>query len=448
MKKRLKVKTTLEKDLTAGNEYGVILRFVLPILLGNIFQQLYNTVDSIVVGRILGRDALAAVGASYGISSIILAVAMGLTLGNSILISKSYGSRECDKIQDIIDTGVILTAVMASAIMLTGLVKAEALVGLFKVPEDIKKEVLLYFRIILLGTIPLFGYNAVTNFLRGLGDSRTPLYFLVISSVVNAGLDILFVKTFALGVAGAAIATVAAQSMAFIAIVIYINRNLRYRIKLRNLKCDLRILRESLGIGIPAMLQQVFIGFGNSVLQILINGYGTTVISAYTAASKIDGFATLPAVNIGKAMSNYVAQNLGAGEIKRVRSSNRAGFILTASVSVVMSVLVFALPDSLMGLFGSSKEVCRTGAAYLRTVSLFYIIFGSMQLLNGILIGRGKSFVSMISTIGSFCLLQVPAAILLSGRIGVAGIWIAAPIGWLGGLIMRYCYYRRIRFLP
>lgn len=438
-----KEKEPLSRDLTVGNEYKAILFFALPILIGNIFQQLYGVIDSVIVGRILGEEGLAAVGASFSISSIILAIAMGLTLGFGILISKYYGSKAYEKIQIVIDTGMIVTVAVAILIMFFSMVKCEELMNLFHVPDDIKKDAVLFLKILLIGTIPSFGYNSIANFLRGLGDSKTPLYFLIVSSIVNVVLDIIFVLTFSMGVAGAAFATVLAQYLCFILIIVYINKkHLQYRIQYKNLKFDLKALWEGLKIGLPAMLQQLFISFGNSVIQVLINSYGITVISAYTAASKIDGFATMPALNIGKAMSNYVAQNMGAGETKRARRGVKAGILMVAGITLLIAIPIFVFPQQLMSLFCDSNYVWEAGSLYLRIVSLFYIVFGAMQVLNGVLLGKGKAFISMIATIGSFCLLQVPAAILLSKWIGVIGIWIAAPIGWIGGFFIRYLYYR------
>ena len=313
----------MKNDLTKGNVYQKILWFTLPILTGNLLWQFYNIADSAIVGRALGSDALAAVGASWQISNIILSVAMGLTLGMGILISIACGSGNRNELQKIVDTGLLVGTFVAVFLAIAGILFTEKILLLYRVPEQIMKQAALYFRIICVGLLPLFLYNAIAGYLRGIGDSKAELLFLIISAFLNIGMDMLFVMVFSLGVAGAAGATVLSQMTAFALICIYVNRRTElFRIRVRNLSFDTDILRQGLCIGIPATLQQLFIGVGNSMIQSMINGYGANVIAAYTAASKIDGMAVLPAVNIGKAMSNFIAQNKGANDERRVKGDS------------------------------------------------------------------------------------------------------------------------------
>lgn len=435
----------MQNDLTKGNIYKKIIVFTIPILLSNVLQQLYSIADNTIVGRILGKDALAAVGASYQISSIILAVAMGLTLGMGILISRAYGAKQKDKIQKIVDTGVVLCMILATVITMIGLCCAERILILFQVPNNILEQATLYFRIICLGTIPSFGYNAIVNYLQGIGDSRTSLIFLAVSAVMNIVLDIFFIATIGAGVAGAAIATILSQIVEFVSLCIYVNRKLYlkyglFKIRFIYASFDCEILKQGLSIGIPAILQQLFIGVGNSVIQYMINGYGETIIAAYTAASKIDGLAVLPAINIGKAMSNFIAQNKGANSEERVKAGTKASIIIVAVISVLFSVFIFTISNLLLKLFCTDKEVCMEGVKYLQAVSVFYLFFGIMQCLNGILLGMGKSNLSLIGSMLSFCAFQVPLAIVLSRFIGVVGIWLAAPLGWIAGMVIRLIF--------
>jgi putative MATE family efflux protein len=261
---------------------------------------------------------------------------------------------------------------------------------------------------------------------------------------MNVVLDILFVIIFQWGVEGAAIATVASQFFAFFSCLYYVNKyNSYFKIKIKNAYFNFDIFKTGMNIGIPATLQQLFISLGSSVLQILINGFGPIYISGYTAASKIDGFATIPAVNIGRAMSNYVAQNEGANKPDRVKKGIQAACILLAVVSIFISLCIYLFADKFILAFCDSVDVVKAGVEYLYIVNAFYIIFSFMHILNGILLGNGKSHISMISTIISFCLLQVPTAYFLSKSIGVIGIWIAAPVGWIGGFLIRFiCYIK------
>jgi putative MATE family efflux protein len=311
------------------------------------------------------------------------------------------------------------------------------------VPVEIWKDTGNYLRITFIGTLPVFIYNACSNFLRGIGDSKTPLILLIIASLMNVVLDLLFVVVFRWGIVGVAIATVVSQFFAFYACIYYLNKyNSFFRIRIKNAYFNFDIFKTGIKIGIPATLQQLFISLGSSVLQILINGFGPVNISAYTAASKIDGFATMPAVNIGRAMSNYVAQNEGANRHNRVKNGIKFACILMGVVSVFISLIIYLFAGRFLFAFCDNNDVIKAGTEYLYIVGAFYIVFSFMHILNGILLGNGKSLISMIATIVSFCLLQVPAAWFLSKYIGVTGIWIAAPAGWIGGFLIRLICYK------
>jgi putative MATE family efflux protein len=430
-------------DLTEGGIFKTLIMFTLPILLSNVFQQLYGFVDSMVVGRILGENSLAAVGSSFGINNIILAIAMGITIGIGIIISKLYGEDNKEKIQNAVDTGLWIVVLLGVFITLFGIIKYDVLLKIFNIPVEIWDETGNYLKITFIGTLPIFIYNACTNFLRGIGDSKTPLLLLIIASLMNVVLDILFVVFFRWGVEGAAIATVASQFFALFACIYYVNKyNLYFKIKIKNAYFKFEIFKTGMKIGIPATLQQLFISLGSSILQILINGFGPVYISGYTAASKIDGFATMPAVNIGRAMSNYVAQNEGANKHDRVKKGIKAACVLIGVISIVISLIIYLFADKFLTAFCDNSNVIKVGIEYLYIVSAFYMIFSFMHILNGILLGNGKSIISMVATIISFCILQVPTAYFLSKTIGVIGIWIAAPVGWIGGFLIRLICYK------
>jgi len=425
-------------DLTIGNEMKKILLFAFPILLSNIFQQFYNIVDAVMVGRLLGEQELAAVGAAITLQAVILAVALGLTLGLSILVSSYFGSGDSEKVKKAISTGMIVSIVITIFVTVIGVVFSKQLLAMVNVPKDIINLSNIYLVTLFWGMFATFGYNLFTNILRGLGDTKSSLYILIISTLLNVLLDILFIYSFKWGVFGAAFATVLSQVFSLVAIYIYCcKRYPQYRINIFKLSFDKPIFKESMRLGIPAMLQQVFISLGFVVLQRLINGFGMYAIAAYTAASKIDGFATMPAINLGKAMSNFVAQNKGADKPERIKKGLFASLAIGVSVALVTTLIVIIFGKQLMLMFNHNPEVVNIGCKYLMIVGVFYFIFALMQILNGFILGLSKAFIPMIATISSFCLIQVPVAIILSSKIGINGIWIASPIGWMVGMTIR-----------
>ena len=397
------------KDLTKGNELKTIIYFSLPILIGNLFQQIYNISDTIIVGNFLGKESLAAVGSSYQINVLIIAVSIGISLGTSILISQYFGAKDMENLKITANTGFIFSIVLSLIVTTLGFLLSNNILILINVPQKLLLEANIYLKIIFIGVVPTFGYNSLTNTLKGVGDSKTPTYILITSVILNIILDIFFVAVLNSGVAGAAIATVISQFVSFFLCLFYIKfkyPNLIFQKHYFNL--NFNILKEILIIGMPAMLQQVLISLGFIVIQILVNGFGTDCIAAFISASRIDSFAELP-------------------------------------FSVIISIIIFIFPAFFISIFNQNPEVIFIGNQYLRIISAFYVIFCTMQILNGLLLGYGKSLVPLIASITSFCMFQVPLAILFSKTsLGYNGIWIAAPIGWTGGLLIRVWYFIKI----
>ncbi len=303
-----------------------------------------------------------------------------------------------------------------------------------------------YLKIIFIGVIPTFAYNALTNILRGVGDSKTPTYILIAATFLNIVLDITFIKIFQWGVSGAAIATVISQLFSFIVCMIYMYYHYaEFYIHVNSLQFDWQQLKQSLIIGLPATLQQVFIGVGFMSIQFLINGFGTDCMAAYTAASKVDSFAEMPALNLGRALTNFTAQNYGANQKDRIIKGGKYTLFMGVGISLLLSVIICLFPTMFLSMFNRDTNVLQIGSGYLRIVSAFYFIFAAMQILNGLLLGYGKPFVPMLGSILSLCLLQVPVAIFLSHTsLRYYGVWIAAPIGWFGGLLIRFLYFLKI----
>lgn len=430
------------KDLTIGNESKVILKFSIPILIGNLFQQLYNVIDSIIVGNFLGKNDLAAVGFSFNIILLLLAVSMGITMGTSIIISQYYGAKDMVSIKKAIDTSYVFSLILSIIVTILGIYFAQPILIFFKVPSQVLPLAKIFLNTILIGTVCSFGYNNITNVLRGLGDSKTPVFFLIISAILNIILDIVFVIVLNLGIQGAALGTVISQSFAFLGTYTYMNKIYpQFSFNIKHIEFDKKILKLSLKIGIPSVMQQLFISIGFLIVQVLINSFGADCMAAYTVASKIDSFAEIPTLNLGKALSNFVAQNIGANLHNRVYKGYSASLKMGTVISLIITSIIIVMPKYFICLFTNDEAVINIGTNYLRIIGMFYAIFSAMQITNGVLIGAGCSFIPMLSTIGSLCLIQVPVAIFLSYKIGINGIWIATPIGWTGGLAIRLGYY-------
>ena len=434
------------KDLTQGDELKTIIYFSLPILMGNIFQQIYNISDAIIIGNFLGKESLAAVGSSYQINVLIIAISIGISLGTSILVSQCFGAKNIEKLKNAVNTGFIFSLILSFIITIFGFILSNRILILINVPENLLLNSNIYLKIIFIGVIPTFAYNSLTNILKGIGDSKTPTYILIVTVILNIILDILFIAIMDYGISGAAIATVISQFISFILCFFYV------RLKYSNLifskiyfSIDFNILKEILTIGMSAMLQQVLISIGFIVIQILVNSFGTDCIAAFISASRIDAFAELPSINLGQALITFVAQNYGAKKMDRIIKGGKESLILGIIFSIITSIIIFIFPTFFISIFNKNPEIIFIGNQYLRTVSAFYIVFCLMQILNGLLLGYGKSFVPLIASITSFCMFQIPMAILLSKTsLRYNGIWIAAPIGWAGGMLIRLCYFLKI----
>ena len=434
------------KDLTQGDELKTIIYFSLPILMGNIFQQIYNISDAIIIGNFLGKESLAAVGSSYQINVLIIAISIGISLGTSIIVSQCFGAKNIEKLKNAVNTGFIFSLILSFIITIFGFILSNRILILINVPENLLLNSNIYLKIIFIGVIPTFAYNSLTNILKGIGDSKTPTYILIVTVILNIILDILFIAIMDYGISGAAIATVISQFISFILCFFYV------KLKYSNLifskfhfSIDFNILKEILTIGMSAMLQQVLISIGFIVIQILVNSFGTDCIAAFISASRIDAFAELPSINLGQALITFVAQNYGAKKMDRIIKGGKESLILGIIFSIITSIIIFIFPEFFISIFNKNSEVIFVGNQYLRIVSAFYIIFCLMQILNGLLLGYGKSFVPLIASITSFCMFQVPMAVLLSKTfLGYNGIWIAAPIGWTGGMLIRLCYFIKV----
>ena len=430
------------KDLTTGKAGSLILKFALPMLLGNVFQQMYNIVDSIIVGKFIGKEALAAVGASFPIIFAFLSLIIGIASGSTIVISQYFGAKNIDKVKRTIDTLFIFLFFASITISIIGIIFSEDIFRFLKLPEEIIPQATTYFNIFIGGVIVSFGFNGTSAVLRGLGDSKTPLYFLIISTIINIGLDLLFVLVFKWGIAGVAIASVIAQGGAFLTAIIYLNKTHKIiRFSFTKLVFDREIFKKSIRIGLPTGIQQTFVAVGMTALMSIVNTFGTNVIAAYSVVMRISSLASLPAMNFAAALSTFVGQNIGAKKIERVRSGFIATLKMSSLISITVSAFVLLGSGFLMKLFTNDAEVIRIGKEYLMIVGAFYVIFSAMFSISGVMRGAGDTLIPMFISLISLWVIRIPSAWLLSREFGEIGIWWSMPIGWFVGFSLSYIYY-------
>lgn len=431
------------QDFTKGKVLKQIFLFALPMLVGNVFQQLYNIVDSIIVGRFLGKEALASVGASYPVIYVLVAFIIGLGGGFTIVISQYFGAKNNKNVTKSIDTMVIALFFISILITFLGIFFSEDIFRLLQLPKELIPKATLYLNTYLTGTIMFCGFNSVSSILRGLGDSKTPLVFLIISTISNIVLDILFIVVFKWGIFGAAFATVLSQGISFISAVIYLNKTHKViKFKIYNLCYSNKILKHAFRIGLPTGFQQTFVAVGMMAVMSIVNGFGTNVIAAYSVATRIDGIAMLPAMNFSQALASFVGQNLGANKISRIKIGYRNTIFMSSALCIAITLLIIVFGEYLMRMFTVDPEVIRIGKEYLVIVSSFYLIFSMMFTTHGLLRGAGDTLIPMFITLVSLWIVRVPLAYILSSFIGETGIWWSVPAGWTIGLIASWTYYK------
>lgn len=430
------------KDLTTGGEARALIAFSVPMLLGNVFQQFYNMVDSVVVGNFVGKTALAAVGASFPILMLMVSVQIGLTMGATVLIAQQFGAGERERIRTTVNTTYIAIFWSSAVLSIVGVLATPFILRAMHIPEDVLPEASAYLRILFAGMLGPFGYNTVSAVLRGLGDSRTPLYALIFSTLVNIVLDLVFVAVFHWGVAGVAWATIIAQTASFLAALAFLDkRNPYVRFSFHGLSFDRPTFDLSMKIGLPSGLQQGLVAFGHMILMRLVNGFGTDAVAGFSAASRLDSFAMMPAMSLSQAVTTFTGQNIGAGRVDRVRNGLRAGLRVSLAISGVIGLAVILSSGDLISLFNQDPGVVSVGERYLLVIGMSYSLFGILFLMNGVFRGAGEAMIPMYSTILALWLVRVPCAVWFSSRMGVDGIWWSVPAGWTVGCVFTGLYY-------
>ncbi len=430
------------KDLTEGKEARLILRFSVPLIMGNILQNLYNIIDSVIVGNYLGKEALGAVGASFPFIFALISMVIGVGSGASTVVSQYFGARQTENVRRTIDTIFIFFLGASILVTTAGIALARPVFLLLQLPSEMMPEATTYLTIYLCGMFFFFGFSGITSILRGLGDSRTPLYFMIISAVMNVALDLLFVLAFGWGIAGVAFATVISEATSFFLAAWHLNRKHPViKLSFRKYIFDRSIFKSCIRIGLPTGFQQSFVAFGMMAIMGLVNTFGTNAVAAYTAAIRIDSFAKMPAMTFSSALSSFVGQNLGAFREDRAKRGLLVTIFFSVCYSAFVSVLVILFGQYLIKFFTPDANVIAIGQDYLVIVSSFYLLLSVMFAFTGFLRGSGATLIPMLTTLASLYVLRIPMAYYLSGEIGVNGIWWSEPIGWLAGMIILISYY-------
>lgn len=436
----------MNKDLTVGKPESVLWKFCIPLFGSVVFQQLYNIADSLVAGRFIGENALAAVGNGYQITLVFIAFAFGCNIGCSVVVSQLFGAKKYKDMKTAVYTTWIASGVLCAILMLIGLTSCSGILSLTRTPEDIFEDSKLYLNIYMWGFPFLLFYNVATGIFSALGDSKTPFSFLAFSSTSNILVDIWFVKSFHMGIAGVAWATFLCQGLSCVLAVIFVLKRLK-QIKVEE-PCplfSLDIFRKICRIAIPSILQQSFISVGNIIIQGTINDYGAGVIAGYSTSVKLNNLVITSFTTLGNGMSNYTAQNLGAGKMERIRQGFKAGIKMVWVICVPIVALYMLESGTLVKIFidRPSDLAMKTGIQFLHILTPFYFVISVKLVADGILRGAGRMNHFMISTFTDL-ILRVVLAILFSNLFGAVGIWLSWPIGWSIATVMSVCFYRKI----
>ncbi len=432
------------RDMTTGSEARHIIAFALPIMGGLVLQQLYNTVDSVVVGRVLGEQALSAVGTCASLTFFLVSFATGLCNGAGVLFAQLFGAKRMDDLRRSLSTGLLLLSALSIVIALLAASFSGPLFVALRVPEEIRADALRYFRIYCIGLLFQFVYNVVSAALRGVGDSQATLFFLLISSVLNILLDMLFVIVLRWGVAGTAIATVFCQAVCAVVSVIYMTRKYEfYRFDRGGFRFEGEKAKLILKLGIPTMIQMCIVSGGNVLIQRVVNDLGTSAIDANTADGRIGGFPFVSAQGLNNGISTFSGQNIGAGLPDRVRSGRRKARSILVPVAIVLAVFLFAFARQLIALFGVEGEALTLGIRHLRFIAPFFAFFCLYMSNAGVLTGTGDVKAASAVTLGVLTV-RVALTYLLcyAFHMGFAALYVSNPIGWVFGLVISFLRFR------
>ena len=439
----------MNKDLTVGKPGSVLWKFCLPLFGSVIFQQLYNIADSFVAGKFINDDALAAVGNSYEITLIFIAFAFGCNIGCSVIVSQFFGAKRIDDLKTAVYTTLIASGVLCGVLMLIGIFFDGQMLRLINTPDNVFADSKLYLDIYVLGLPFVFYYNVATGIFSALGDSKTPFLFLACSSLSNIFMDILFVAAFRMGVAGVAWATFLCQGVSCVLAVLFVHKRLQKLPADRHLQVfSWPILKRIAVVAVPSILQQSFISVGNIIIQSVINTFGSAVMAGYSASIKLNNVVTTSMTTLGNGVSNFTAQNLGAGKYDRIREGFREAVKMVWLICVPVVALYMIGSRALVSVFmkDPSGEAMDAGITFLRIVSPFFFAVSAKLVSDGVLRGAGLMKQFMTDTFTDLLLRVVLAEILARTALGVTGIWISWPIGWTIAAALSIVFYATVRW--
>ena len=430
-------------DLTEGKVWKVIVRFALPLLVGNLLQQFYNITDSIIVGQFLGKEALAAVSASFFIYYFIISLGIGVGSGTTVVISQLFGAKQYQKVQLAFSSFFIFMLVGGIILSIAGIIFAEPVFRLTNTPEEVIPQAVAYFRIYIGGTFLFVTFNSIISILRGVGEAVRPMLFILITTVLNIAFDLLFILVFKWGIEGAARATVVSQGIGMCIALAYVNNtHPLLSIKKQDMLFDWKLFKESLKIGLPTSVQQCAIALGLIALLGIVNSFGTNTLTAYGAAGKIDTIITQAILTLSGALAAFCGQNIGAGRLDRVKKGVQFTMYTNIALGLLTFAAVYLFGNEMMRIFTKDIDVVAIGKEYLLIIGGFFIVHGALNVYNGALRGAGDTLFPMITSLVCLWLIRIPLAYYLSSWLGRNGIWWAIGISITIGLIVTFVYYK------
>ena len=436
--------------LTEGPIGKKLIAFAIPIFLGNLFQQLYNTADTLIVGRLIGSDALAAVGSSGNLTFLIVGFFNGLSLGAGVVIARHFGAQEREQLNKSIHNTLLLGLMASVLVTAIGLILTPQILTWMGTPAEVMPSSLSYCRTYFAGAVSMVMYNMLAGILQAMGDSRHPLYYLIAASITNVVLDIVFIAVFHWGVFGAAFATVISQMLsAVLAFIRLCQPNPLYHLSFRSLRIEPRILRETLRTGLPAGVQNSVTALANVIVQSNINAFGAIAMVGSGAYSKLEGFAFLPVTCFSMALTTFVSQNIGANELERARKGARFGLFCSMAMAEIVGLMFFVFASPLMATFNSDPGVIASGVQRARICALFFFLLAVTHCISGVLRGSGHSMVPMVVMLVCWCVIRVSyitIAVQILPRIEVV-FW-AYPITWILSSAILVVYYKKAHWLP
>lgn len=431
--------------MTKGSPWRLICGFAMPVLLSQIFQQLYNTADTLIVGRFLGDEALAAVSSSGPLIFLLISFFEGLTLGASVTISRFFGAGEYDKVEKAIHTSIVVSVLCGVFLTVFGVLLTPHILRWMGTDAEVLPDAIDYFRYYFFGVIAVVLYNACKSIMNALGDSRRPLYYLLLSSAVNIVLDIVFIGGFHWGVWSAAFATTISQAISMVLCLVHLSaRHTAFRLEWRKLRLDREMLHQIVRCGLPSGVQNSVIGFANVIVQTNINAFGKIAMAAFGTYAKLEGFAFLPITSFTMALTTYTSQNLGACEYDRAKTGARFGIVCSMIIAELIGFAMYAFMPQLAGLFSQTPEVIALAVRQVRVEALFYCLLAYSHAVASVCRGSGKAFVPMAVMLAIWCVFRIAyITIIMRLTREIAFIYLAYPITWTMSSIVFFIYYHK-----